>query len=67
MEWAAYNVVVSNIGMVGDYDTLQVAESKFYAYVTLSKIGSGRKAGQSVYLFDGDKIIEEYHNKKASK
>ncbi len=62
-----YKVIVSNIGTIGDYDTLEVAEYKFDVYVTLSKIGSGRKAGQSVYLFDGDKIIEEYHNKKASR
>ena len=62
-----YKVIVSNIGTIGYYDTLDVAESRFWFYVTLSKVGSERKAGQSVYLFDGDNLIDEYHNKKASR
>lgn len=61
-----YKVIVSNIGTIGNYDTLEAAESKFDLYVMLSRIGSGRKAGQSVYLFDGDQLIEEYHNKKVA-
>lgn len=61
-----YKVIVSNVGTIGNYTTLKAAKSQYYAYVTLSKVGYGRNAGESVYLFNGDEIIEEYHEDKVA-
>jgi hypothetical protein len=56
-----YTLIVSNIGTIGKYDTLKVAEYQYQTYVNLSSIGYGRVAGESVTLVDNDgEIIAEY-------
>lgn len=52
MEWAAYNVVVSNIGMVGAYKTKEEALQVFNEYVESSRDPFGRAANESVTLFN---------------
>ena len=51
MEWAAYNVVVSNIGMVGAYKTKEEALQVFNEYVEMSRQAYGRASNESVTLF----------------
>jgi hypothetical protein len=55
-----YSVTVGNLGCVHRSDDFQDAKIAFDNYVTLSKDGAGRCAGESVYLWDGDDIYEEY-------
>ena len=55
-----YTLIVGNVGTIGKYDTLKVAKHQYVTYVNLSAIGYGKVAGECVYLFDGDEIIEEY-------
>ena len=52
MEWAAYNVVVSNIGMVGAYKTKEEALQVFNEYVEMSRQAYGRASNESVTLFN---------------
>jgi hypothetical protein len=52
MEWANYNVVVSNIGMVGAYKTKEEALDVFNYYVELSRQSYGRASNESVTLFN---------------
>ena len=52
MEWAAYNVVVSNIGMVGAYKTKEEALQVFNYYVELSRQPYCRVFNESVTLFN---------------
>ena len=52
MEWAAYNVVVSNIGMVGVYKTKEEALDVFNYYVELSRTPYCRAYDESVTLFN---------------
>ena len=51
MEWAAYNVVVSNIGIVGACKTREEALDVFNEYVELSRQVYGRASNESVTLF----------------
>jgi hypothetical protein len=55
-----YTLIVGNIGTIGKYDTLKVAKYQYVTYVNLSAIGYGKVAGESVYLFENDEIIEEH-------
>ena len=56
-----YTLIVGNIGTIGKYDTLKVAEYQYQTYVNLSSIGYGRAAGESVTLVDDDgEIIAEH-------
>ena len=52
MEWAAYNVVVSNIGMIGAYKTKDEAMQVFNEYVELSRQAYGRASNESVTIFN---------------
>jgi len=52
MEWANYNVVVSNIGMIGAYKTKEEALDVFNEYVELSRQSYGRASNESVTLFN---------------
>jgi hypothetical protein len=56
-----YTLIVGNIGTIGTYDTIKVAKHQYFTYRTLSVIGYGRAAGESVTLVDDDgEIIAEY-------
>ncbi len=55
-----YTVIVGNVGKIGEYASRQLAQESYKSYVELSTSGYGRVAGESVYLFENDEIIEEH-------
>ena len=55
-----YTVIVANVGKIGEYASRQLAQESYKSYVELSTSGYGRVAGESVYLFENDEIIEEH-------
>jgi hypothetical protein len=59
MKKNSYSVNVGNIGNM-DYTSKKLALECFNTYVTLSKSGEGRAAGESVYLFCDGEIIAEH-------
>lgn len=59
-ESCAYSVVVGNIGTVCDHECYDNAYDTYRRYVKQSKENSGRAAGESVTLFHGEEIAEEY-------
>lgn len=54
-----YIVNVGNIGNI-DYTNKQLALDCYSTYVSLSKKGITRAAGESVFLFCNDEIVKEY-------
>jgi hypothetical protein len=55
-----YTVIVANVGKIGEYASRHLAQDAYKSYVELSTSGYGRVAGESVYLFENDEIIEEH-------
>jgi hypothetical protein len=55
-----YTVIVANVGKIGEYASRKLAKDAYKSYVELSTSGYGRVAGESVYLFENDEIIEEH-------
>lgn len=56
-----YSVHVGNIGCTGTLNTLRAARSEFAHYVSLSRRGIGRAAGEDVLIVDrSGEIIAEY-------
>jgi len=54
-----YYVIVGNVGTM-DYTSKKLAIDCFKTYRTLSMQGITSAAGESVTLFEGDNIIDEY-------
>ena len=56
------NKYIVNVGNVGnmDYTSKVLALDCYATYVTLSKKGITRAAGESVVLFCNDEIVKEY-------
>ena len=59
-EYPTYEVIVGNIGRVYRGTSLLDSESTFNHYVSLSVLGQGRAAGESVTLFKDDEIVSEH-------
>jgi hypothetical protein len=55
-----YTLIVANVGKIGEYASRKLAKDAYKSYVELSTSGYGRVAGESVYLFENDEIIEEH-------
>jgi hypothetical protein len=55
-----YTLIVANVGKIGEYASRKLAKDAYKSYVDLSTSGYGRVAGESVYLFENDEIIEEH-------
>jgi hypothetical protein len=55
-----YVVIVGNVGKVSENASRHLAQQQYDAYVSLSKIGYGRVAGESVFLMENDEIISEH-------
>ena len=59
-EYPTFYVVVGNLGEVHRGPDKMAAELKFDHYVSLSVLGQGRAAGESVTLFKDDEIVSEH-------
>ncbi len=54
-----YTVIVGNVGNM-DYTNKKLAMDCYKTYVTMSKQGVTRAAGESVTLLEGEEIIMEH-------
>lgn len=59
-----HTVVAGNVGTVYEGDNGFTARQQFYVYVSKSKRGDGRAAGEPVVWLKHDEIHKEYQPKK---
>jgi hypothetical protein len=58
---AMFEVIVGNIGMVYSGSDMELSNRMFEDYAIMSKLGSGRVAGENVALLQDGECIRSYN------